>query len=186
MRIEFDKQGYVSCILYGCSSGSCVEYTGLVPTQPKEYADIDDWAENAQTRAYYLDVQGNLIYDAERAAELEGLVGVSPHVYSSDETMTEKTWIDGKPIFRKVFSVSAISKGGVGQVDISSISSTFNMVSMTGMGVSSDGRVVLPSVNRDKTYEIGVNFGNDDTMVNIWCGSSISLTKGHIILEYTK
>lgn len=186
MHIELDKNRYVCCILYGCHTSNCIEYTGKVPTEPEEYADIDAWAENAQTRAYYVDDQGDLIYDAERAAELEHQVEISPNVYSSDETMTEKTWIDGKPIFRKVFSVGAISKGGVGQVDISSIGSTFNMVSMTGMGVSSDGRVVLPSVNRDKTYEIGVNFGNDDTMVNIWCGSSISLTKGHIILEYTK
>lgn len=71
MRLEFDEQGYVCCILYGCSTGSCVEYTGLVPTQPEEYKDIDDWADRAQTQAYKLDSNGNLTYDEERAAALQ-------------------------------------------------------------------------------------------------------------------
>lgn len=70
MRLEFDEQGYVCCILYGCSTGNCIEYTGLVPTEPEEYEDIDDWADRAQTQAYKLDNNGNLIYDAERAAAL--------------------------------------------------------------------------------------------------------------------
>lgn len=70
MRFEFDNEGYVCCILYGCTTGSCVEYTGLVPSEPVEYSDMDDWANNAQTQAYYLDDEGNLAYDAERAASL--------------------------------------------------------------------------------------------------------------------
>lgn len=70
MRFVFDEAGYVACILYGCTSGSCVEYTGLVPDQPEEYADMDDWADRAKVQAYKLDASGNLIYDAERAAAL--------------------------------------------------------------------------------------------------------------------
>lgn len=70
MRFEFDENGYVRCILYGCSTGSCCEYTGLVPNEPEEYADMDDWADRAQTQAYYLNDQGNLIYDADKAALL--------------------------------------------------------------------------------------------------------------------
>lgn len=70
MRLEFDEQGYVRCVLYGCLTGSCVEYTGLVPTQPEAYADMDDWAERAKIEAYYLNDEGNLIYDANRAASL--------------------------------------------------------------------------------------------------------------------
>lgn len=67
MRLEFDNQGYVCCILYGCSTGNCVEYTGRVPTEPEEYADIDDWANRARTECYKLDDTGNLIYDTEKA-----------------------------------------------------------------------------------------------------------------------
>lgn len=70
MRFKFDEQGYVRCILYGCTTGSCVEYSGLVPSQPEEYKDMDDWAERAKTQAYYLDTNGNLAYDAELAATI--------------------------------------------------------------------------------------------------------------------
>ena len=70
MQLEFDKDGYVCCILYGCYGEACVEYTGLVPDEPEQYADIDDWADRAKVQAYKLDASGNLIYDAERAAAL--------------------------------------------------------------------------------------------------------------------
>lgn len=70
MRFEVDKNGYVSCILYGCYTGSCMEYTGRVPNEPEAYEDIDDWADRAKTQAYYLDHNGNLAYDANRAAAL--------------------------------------------------------------------------------------------------------------------
>ena len=86
MRLEFDEQGYVRCVLYGCYTGHCSEYTGLVPTEPEAYEDIDDWADRAQTQAYKLDNNGNLIYDAERAEALRveeerGKLGVIDIIY---------------------------------------------------------------------------------------------------------
>ena len=79
MRLEFDEHGYVCCILYGCSTGSCVEYTGLVPTQPEEYVDMDDWANHAKTQAYYLNDQGNLTYDAAKAETIPEENSVTPY-----------------------------------------------------------------------------------------------------------
>lgn len=70
MRFEFDDAGYVCCILYGCTTGSCVEYSGLVPNEPEAYTDMDDWADRAKVQAYKLDANGNLIYDAAKAAKL--------------------------------------------------------------------------------------------------------------------
>lgn len=84
MRFEFDSEGYVSCILYGCSTGSCVEYTGLVPSEPEAYEDMDDWADRAQVQAYYLNDQGNLIYDADRAASIPAEDYVEIPRYTSD------------------------------------------------------------------------------------------------------
>lgn len=81
IRFEFDSKGYVTCILYGCTTGSCVEYAGLVPNQPEEYADMDDWANRALVQAYYLNDQGNLTYDEKRAAQIpaEDYVEVKPY-----------------------------------------------------------------------------------------------------------
>ena len=87
MHLTFDEQGYVCCVLYGCHTSGCIEYTGLVPTQPEEYADIDDWADRARVQAYYLNDQGNLIYDAERAAAIPDEDYIPPYSAEMCETL---------------------------------------------------------------------------------------------------
>lgn len=79
MRFEFDDNGYVSCVLYGCYTGSCTEYTGRVPNEPEAYEDMDDWADRAQVQAYYLNSQGNLVYDANRAANIPADDEIMPY-----------------------------------------------------------------------------------------------------------
>lgn len=85
MRLAFDKDGYVSIILYGCTTTSCVEYTGLVPIEPEEYASMEDWADRAQTQAYYLDENGNLAYDSVRADSLCAEDEVVVQRYTNDK-----------------------------------------------------------------------------------------------------
>lgn len=80
MRIEVDANRYVCCVLYGCETGSCFEYTGAIPSG---YSSYDDWANKAKIQAYYLNSYGNLTYDANKAAtipdedEIEGGTGES-------------------------------------------------------------------------------------------------------------
>lgn len=59
--------GYVCCVLFGCMSGSCFEYTGAIPSG---YSSYEDWADNAKVQAYYLNAYGNLTYDAAKAATI--------------------------------------------------------------------------------------------------------------------
>lgn len=87
IRFEFDNEGYVSCILYGCTTGSCVEYNGLVPSAPEAYEDMDDWANNAQIQAYYLDSNGNLAYDPAKAASLPDENDIAPFTDEQLEAM---------------------------------------------------------------------------------------------------
>lgn len=87
MRFEFDNDGYVCCILYGCTTGSCAEYTGLVPSEPEEYADMDDWADRAKVQAYYLNDEGNLIYDSDRVANLPDEDAVEPYTSEQVKSM---------------------------------------------------------------------------------------------------
>ena len=85
MRLEFDSSGYVCTVVFGCETGSCTEYTGIVPQEPEEYSSYADWADRAKVQAYYLDGNGNLAYDAERAASLpsEDEVVIAP--YTSEQ-----------------------------------------------------------------------------------------------------
>ena len=85
MRFEFDINGYVSGIFCGCYSGHCTEYTGLVPNEPEAYEDMYDWADRAQVQAYYLDSNGNLAYDANRAASLCPEDEVVPIRYTAEK-----------------------------------------------------------------------------------------------------
>lgn len=85
MRLKFDDKGYVCCILYGCFTDTCAEYTGTVPTQPEAYEDIDDWANRAKIQAYKLDSNGNLVYDAAKAASLPNEDDVVLVPYTEEE-----------------------------------------------------------------------------------------------------
>lgn len=101
MHFEFDGQGYVKTILYGCYTGQCIEYTGLVPNEPEQYADIDDWADRAKTQAYYLNSQGNLTYDAAKAESLCAEYEVIHKKYTTDQ-------IKAMGIFDAIYPVGSL------------------------------------------------------------------------------
>lgn len=67
MRYTLDENGYVKCVLWGCMSGDCQEYTGEVPAG---YSSLADWAENACINAYYIE-NGNLVLDSLRQSNLQ-------------------------------------------------------------------------------------------------------------------
>ena len=69
MRYELDENGYIYNVYFGCFSGYCTGYTGAIPSG---YRSLEDWNENANIRAYKL-VDGNLVYDPDKDAELERL-----------------------------------------------------------------------------------------------------------------
>lgn len=70
MRYILDDKGYVkycSNTQMTCENKSCTEYKGSVPSG---YATIEEWAVNANIRAYKI-VSGNLTYDSAKDAELQ-------------------------------------------------------------------------------------------------------------------
>jgi hypothetical protein len=66
MRYEL-KDGYVSKVFFGCHSGKCTLYEGIIPDG---YETLEQWADNANIRAYKV-VDGNLVFDAEEDARLQ-------------------------------------------------------------------------------------------------------------------
>lgn len=169
MRFEFDENGYIRCILYGCYTGNCMEYSGLVPSEPEEYADMDDWADRAQVQAYYLNDQGNLTYDEERAAQIpdENHVETVPYTFEqaqalgvfdliypvgslymsvndvSPDTLFGGTWeqIEDKFILASGSSYDAGSEGGAESYELSA---KHKHIAPVG---STDSRLGLVSVN---------------------------------------
>lgn len=67
MRYILDETGYIYEVNWGCETGECTAYTGTIP---EGYESLEGWYNNANIRAYKI-VDGNLVYDAQRDAELE-------------------------------------------------------------------------------------------------------------------
>lgn len=54
---------------------TCTEYIGAIP---EGYETLDEWTLNANIRAYKLDADGNLIFDADRDAALQEEYNTEP------------------------------------------------------------------------------------------------------------
>lgn len=172
------------CVLYGCSTSSSVEYTGSVPNQPVEYTDIDDWANRAKVQAYKLNSSGDLTYDTNKAASISDETVANPNVYTTRETLTGKTWYNGKPIYRFVV---------YGNTVLSNDSGTFYTLPQAPSDVVSlqvfikSGSIWYPlpwaQYNLNKVANVYVDgakiclaFGSD------WSGSRAV----RVVIEYTK
>lgn len=98
---------------------------------------------------------------------------VVPDVYSTTETKTNKIWIDGKPIYRKVVSLSATKR--------------VNDTSYINLGIT------FPNDADTMFLPIVVNFYGDIMYYNSYkpiqaaCKAEVDLESGtNFILEYTK
>lgn len=73
MRYILDDLGYIEEIIFGgiieCKNKTCTEYTGEVPSG---YNTLLEWCETANIRAFKV-VDGQLVYDADKDAELQAL-----------------------------------------------------------------------------------------------------------------
>lgn len=123
--------------------------------------------------------------------------------YSTSETATNKVWIDGKTIYRKVIYISAFPTyvapsstdgyGGMQEYDtgVPNMETPINMYGMYRDTSSSNPQATWPVCN---TYNfsgadrrIDTRLRNDGTKVTITYGNhDFSNYKGYIILEYTK
>jgi hypothetical protein len=73
-----DELGYieeVSTHYIERDNKTCTEYAGAIP---EGYETLDDWVLNANIRAYKLDADGNLIFDADRDAALQEEYNTEP------------------------------------------------------------------------------------------------------------
>ena len=113
-------------------------------------------------------------------------------VYSTDEVKTNKVWIDGKPIYRKVISVNSPSSAGVYTTIANMGSNVVNtLVSATSM------ILVSYAANNKVFYNLNIDEGD----ANHYCLIAYNQSNGNIqakvgtelrnqpitiVLEYTK
>ena len=102
--------------------------------------------------------------------------------YSTNEVKTNKVWIDGKPIYRKVYdglSISTMSGNTFVSTNIQSpnVDTLINSILLGSNSVSYYSRFHFSSAN--------VTINNNTGNLDVWTGSNGGTVK-QIILEYTK
>lgn len=91
MHYILDNNGYVelcSKTHVECDDRGCTEYTGTIPSG---YKSIEEWVANANIRAYKV-VDGNLVYDPERDADLQK----EYEREAEDNTLATHRWVKDK------------------------------------------------------------------------------------------
>ena len=71
-----------------CNGRGCTEYTGTIPAG---YSSIEEWAANANIRAYKV-VDGNLVYDPDRDSDLQK----EYEREAEDNTLATHRWVKDK------------------------------------------------------------------------------------------
>ena len=106
-------------------------------------------------------------------------------VYSTKEVKTNKVWIDGKPIYRKV--IKDINVASNMSETISTGLSNVNVINIYGEYHTTDYGVVqtIPYISQSKEYVIEVISMNNGAIIRYRTASGFN-GKSNIVLEYTK
>lgn len=104
--------------------------------------------------------------------------------YSTTEVKTNKVWIDGKPIYRKVFNTTTPSTAGSQALIVPLSNNIDNVVNLDGMLTQSLARFPL-NAWYSSTYYIATYYNPDDGIMCL-VGSSLASRTCVVIVEYTK
>ncbi len=107
-------------------------------------------------------------------------------IYSTNEIKTNKVWIDGKPIYRKVINFGSLPNASSKEVN-SNISDLDNIVKLIGVATAQDKTTYcLPYVSTTSSnYFIDLTFTSSQT-VRIRTLVDRSSMNAYVTLEYTK
>lgn len=105
------------------------------------------------------------------------------NTYSTEETFTGKYWIDGRPLYRKVYSVPEITPLGAWSEALPL--NTNEIIKLYGVTTMDGVTMPLPIVNNSD-----IGFQNilytDATNIYINNGARRTTANGYAIIEYTK
>jgi hypothetical protein len=106
-------------------------------------------------------------------------------IYSETETRTNKIWIDGKPIYRKVFYRDSLPNNAEAYWS-APIANIGLVTDIYGISYSGDLTHPLPYSNPDSTLCIGILYDYDYQHITVRTGTDRSAYEGYITVEYTK
>ena len=106
-------------------------------------------------------------------------------VYSTEEVKTNKIWIDGRPIYRKVSEIGDLGADVEHKIDIN-INNLDTIVNINGFSSIPNNNFSVP-INFYNYADVGGLYCFYDKNLNkLLCKSSWGMTGLYFILEYTK
>lgn len=112
---------------------------------------------------------------------------IDPASYSTTEHKTGGTWVDGKPIYKKTFYISALPNGTYADYSNTIISGLKDIVSMSGRAYRSSDNFIVPLPLISTTFETSIGIAYvKATGVRIFVGSNRSDMTAYITILYTK
>lgn len=109
--------------------------------------------------------------------------------YSTTEQKTSSTWIDGKPIYKKTYSMGALINGGGTLVQNISSLDFETVVELRGVAINPVSKNVrpLPLVSNGLSDMVRLDVSNNEIHVITTSGSSWSTAyNAYVTLWYTK
>lgn len=122
----------------------------------------------------------------EVSAEL--LNGILNDIYLEEERKTNKVWIDGKTIYRKVINFGALPNATKKDV-AHNISNLEQFIRIEGVSTRQDNTKFsqsLPLIYKNIESNYNTSLGVDVQTVSIQTNEDRSMFNGYVILEYTK
>ena len=189
MRYILDDNGYidsVSCTPFNCKDKGCTEYTGEIP---EDYETLQEWACNANIRAYKI-VSNNLVYDAAKAAELEAeWERAASGIVTGVEVATNE-YVDGKQVYCKRIDVGYLPNSTAKTVSLNFSCANIELIRIAGgaNNKKNGGNVHLPIPHTIAGELIGVALYdiNNTGRLEIKCQNDRSSYYGYVNLYYTK
>ena len=183
MRYILDSDGYidsVSCTPFNCKDKSCQEYTGTIPSG---YDTLEEWALNANIRAYKI-TKGNLEFDGIKDAALINEWSKSGHIntYSTNETMIGM-WFN-KPIYRKCYKVNSFPNDGKSYLD-AGVDNIKEVIHAGGYAKTSNETIFLQSAY-DGTHHDAIVYEPNSNQIRLRASSDRTGYSGYVWIEYTK
>lgn len=155
---------------------------------------IGDTEEAPDTAKLAIDDDGMPMFSSEVVNSLSGdETAKAPSVhavkdalsYSTSEVNTNETWINGKPIYKKVVDIGTLPNATTKQVnhDITNID---RIIKLYGVAweTGSTWTIVLPASS--PTGSNNINLSASGTVLNIQTGTNRTDWSGYVVVEYTK
>lgn len=142
-----------------------IKATKTTPIQ----AEVVNTQSNSTTDTYSCDYVNDLVQD----------------VYSTDEVKTNKVWIDGKPIYRKVIKSNFTTSTG-NTINYATSSLNLNMETLVGLRSVSQSNPKQENYFESSSDQIRSYFDNTNLTVRIGSSYPTKPCTVYTIIEYTK